>query len=233
MTTVKHDDDQPRRRQYQSRKRAEAARDTRQRIRGAAQRLFLSDGYAPTTMVKIASEAGVAEKTVYLAYPSKAALLNEIIRVGIRGDDADPPLTHRDAWTAILQSGSTSQLLARFAAGGAALMERAADVLRLGEACATSDPQLAELRERGHANIRADMHELATELARRGGLSSTVGVERATDILFAFVANESPYLRLVEECNWTPKQYAELIETLMSVLLTTLPDETESRGPLG
>jgi TetR/AcrR family transcriptional regulator, regulator of autoinduction and epiphytic fitness len=227
MADVKHDDDRPRRRKYDSSKRDEAARNTRRRIRAAAESLFLRDGYVPTTMVKIASEARVAEKTVYLAYPSKAALLNEIIRVGVRGDDADPPLAHRDTWVAILRSESTSQLLERFATGGAQVMARAAAVLRLGEACATSDPQLAELRDRGHAHIRADMREIATELARRGALSSSISVERATDILFAFISNESPYLRLVEECNWTPQEYAELTATLISTLLRAPLDDAD------
>jgi AcrR family transcriptional regulator len=226
MTNVKQDDDRPRRRAYESPKRAEAAVNTRRKIRAAAEQLFLRDGYVPTTMVKIAAEAGVAEKTVYLAYPSKAALLNEIIKIGVRGDDTEVPLDHRDAWTEMLHTESTAELLARFASGGAELMTRAANVLRLGEANATSDPQLAELRDRGHANIRTDMHKIVSELEHRGALAPWLDVDRATDILFAFVANESPYLRLIEECNWTPDEYAELIQALAGALLTTPARDT-------
>lgn len=43
----------------------------RRRIRAAAERLFMRDGYGPTTMLSIAVEAGVAEKTLYLAFSSK------------------------------------------------------------------------------------------------------------------------------------------------------------------
>jgi AcrR family transcriptional regulator len=229
MTDVKRNEDQPRRRAYQSPKRAQAALNTRRGIRAAAERLFLRDGYAPTTMVKIAAEAGVAEKTVYLAYPSKAALLSEIIKVRVRGDDAEVPVARRDSWTAMLQSDSTEQLLTRLASGSTELMTRAAAVLRLGEACAPSDPQLAELRDRGHSNIRADMREVVTELDRRGDLAPSLDAERATDILFAFVANESPYLRLIEECNWTPDEFTQLIRTFASSLLTT-PPVTETRA---
>jgi AcrR family transcriptional regulator len=194
MTSVKRDDDKSRRRAYASPKRAEAALNTRRKIRASAERLFLRDGYAPTTMVKIAADAGVAEKTLYLAYPSKAALLNEIIRIGVRGDDTEVPVARRGAWTEMLRTSSTSELLAAFSAGAADLMARAATVLRLGEACATNDPQLAQLRDRGHANIRADMRELVDELEHRGVLDPSLDAERATDILFAFVANESPFL---------------------------------------
>ncbi len=220
MADVKHSDERPPRRAYRSPKRAEAAVNTRRRIRASAERLFLRDGYAPTTMIKIAAEAGVAERTVYLAYPSKAALLNEIIRVGVRGDDVDLPLARRDSWDVMLDSESVEQLVARIAGGSAELMERASHVLSLGEACATSDPQLAELRDRAHANIRADMREIATKLQGRRGLSPGLEIERASDILFAFVANESPYLRLTDECHWTPQQYTQLIQSLISALLT-------------
>jgi len=68
----------------------------------------------------------------------------------------------------MLASESTVQLLDRFAAGGTELMTRAATLLRLGEACGTSDPRLVELRHRGDANIRADMREVAAELDHGG-----------------------------------------------------------------
>lgn len=220
MADVKHSDDRPARRAYRSPKRAEAAVNTRRRIRASAEKLFLRDGYAPTTMLKIAAEAGVAEKTVYLAYPSKAALLNEIIRVGVRGDDTDLPLTRRDSWDAMLNSESIEQLLARVAAESTELMKRAARVLSLGEAHATSDPQLAKLRDRAHANIRADMRQIATELQARQGLAPGLNIDRASDILFAFVANESPYLRMTDECHWTPQEYTQLIHSLVRALLT-------------
>ena len=167
---------------------------------------------------------------MYLAYPSKAALLNEIIRIGVRGNDTEVPLNHRDAWTEMLQTESTPDLLAKFASGGAVLMARAAHVLRLGEANATSDPQLAQLRDRGHANIRTDMRKIVSELEHRGALAPWLDVDRATDILFAFVANESPYLRLIEECDWTPDEYAELIQALTAALLTRPTADTGKTG---
>ena len=90
MSGVKSDAGNPPRRRYHSPKRAQAALERRRRMRAAAERLFMRDGYEPTTVLAgIAAEAGVAEKTLYLAYPSKAALLSEIIRVGVRGGEGD------------------------------------------------------------------------------------------------------------------------------------------------
>ena len=216
MSEVKPD---PPRRRYHSPKRAQAALERRGRMRDAAERLFMRDGYQPTTMLSIAAEAGVAEKTLYLAYPSKAALLSEIIRVAVRGDEGDQPLTRREPWTEMLAAASVPEVVSRFAASGAALMSRAARALWLGEANADSDHQLQQARERGHANIRTDMAEFAVALAARGALAPGLEVDQAAAILFATCANETTFLRLIDECGWTPNQYAELLEKLVTGLV--------------
>ena len=219
MSEVKSDASGSSRRPYHSPKRAQAALERRRRMRAAAEKLFMRDGYEPTTMLRIAAEARVAERTLYLAYPSKAALLGEIIRVGVRGGEGDQPLTRRAPWVEMLAAVSVAEAVASFAAGGAALMSRAARALWLGEANAASDPQLQEARRRGHANIRADMGEFAAALRDRGALQAGLDVEQAAAILFAICANETIYLRLTDECGWTPDQYAELIENVISTLL--------------
>jgi AcrR family transcriptional regulator len=63
----------------QSKVRREGADATRRRIVDAAQRLFLEQGYASTTIQQVADAAGVAVQTVYWAFGNKAALV-----VGIR-----------------------------------------------------------------------------------------------------------------------------------------------------
>ncbi len=219
MTDVKSDAGHPPRRRYHSPKRAQAALERRRRMRAAAEQLFMRDGYAPTTMLRIAAEAGVAEKTLYLAYRSKAALLSEIIRVGVRGGEGDQLLTRRAPWTEMLAAASVPEVVARFAAGATALMSRAARVLWIGEANAASDRQLQEARTRAHANIRTDMREFAAALAEGGALAPGLDLEHAAGILFATCANETIFLRLTDECGWTPDEYAKLLEKLITGLL--------------
>lgn len=227
MSDVKTDAGGSPRRRYHSPKRALAARERRRRMRAVAERLFMRDGYEPTTMLRIAAEAGVAERTLYLAYPSKAALLAEIIQVGVRGGEGDEPLTRRAPWVEMLAATSVAEVVARFAGGGAALMSRAARALWLGEANAASDPQLQQARQRGHANIRADMSEFATALSDRGALAPAVEVQHAAAILFAICANETVFLRLTDECDWTPDQYAGLIDKLITALLLAPPPSAD------
>src|SRR5215208_8038227 len=73
-------------RRYDSSRRRAQAEATRNDILAAAQRLFERDGYAATTMEAIAAEAGVALKTVYVGFETKAGLLralwNHLLRAG-------------------------------------------------------------------------------------------------------------------------------------------------------
>lgn len=51
----------------------------REQIRLAAQRLFLTAGVASTSMDAITAEAGVSKQTVYAYYPSKEALVADVL----------------------------------------------------------------------------------------------------------------------------------------------------------
>ena len=65
-------------RRYDSPRRREQAAATRREILEAAQRLFERQGYAATTMAAIATEAGVALKTVYVAFETKSGVLRAL-----------------------------------------------------------------------------------------------------------------------------------------------------------
>src|SRR5476649_1619024 len=94
--------DEPVKRPYRSPLREEAARRTRARIRDAAARLFVRQGYAVTTMREIADEAEVSERTTYLVFPTKLDLLLEVIGVSTRGDDQPLPLAQRPEFQSAL-----------------------------------------------------------------------------------------------------------------------------------
>jgi TetR/AcrR family transcriptional regulator, mexJK operon transcriptional repressor len=57
--------------------RAKAKRD---QIRTAAQKMFLENGFAASSMDAIASEAGVSKQTLYSYYPGKDDLLTDVLR---------------------------------------------------------------------------------------------------------------------------------------------------------
>src|SRR6186713_3598 len=77
-------------RRYDASSRRAAAEATRERICAAAERLFLLNGYARTSIRAVAGEAGVAEATVYLTFSTKSALLNATILRATGAEDGKP-----------------------------------------------------------------------------------------------------------------------------------------------
>ncbi len=208
-------------RRYSTPKRNARAAATRERILAAAERLFLRDGYARTTMKAIATEAAVSEKTMYLAFATKAALLRQVIQVAVQGDEAGIPLAQRPQWRALL-AGPVEEVFTRFAQLNTALMTRTAAIIALGEAAAQTDPELAEHRDRAHAETRANLAALAAELQRRGALRRGVSEHHAADVIYAIATDEGIFLRLTGECGWPPADYADLIaHTLTATLAPT------------
>src|SRR3954469_17470373 len=95
-------------RTYDASSRRAAAELTRDRICAAAEALFLRDGYARTSIRAVAKAAAVAEATVYLAFPDKAALLDAVIVRSTR----DTPGERLDA----IAAAAPDEILSRLAA---------------------------------------------------------------------------------------------------------------------
>lgn len=215
-----------RKRPYTSAVREAAAAETRTRIVGAASELFLSQGFARTTTKGVAELAGVTERTLFLHFPSKAALLSACIRTAIREGAETVPMLEREEWKRAL-AGEPSHVLRLLADATTSLFERAGGLLAVGEAAAADDPLLEEERRRGHAATRSDLLQVARALKRAGALSPGVSAERAADTIFALAANESLYLRLVEECGWSSAAYARMLErALRGAVGNPTPEDT-------
>jgi AcrR family transcriptional regulator len=215
--------ERPPSRRYRSVKRQADARATRERIRLAAESLFLRDGYSQTSMRAIAKHADVAEKTVYLAFPTKAQLLSEVIRVAVRGDDEETPITARKDWHAILDAPA-DEVLERLARHETKALERTARLLAMADIAAAGDQRLIPLRDRGHAAQRSLYVEAAASLADRGMLDSGIPPADAADTIYA-LTHEALYLRLTDECRWSPSRYAHWLSATLTATLTKSPLE--------
>lgn len=201
-----------RRRSYHSPKREAAARATRRQIRLAAESLFAADGYSRTSMQAIAEAAGVAPRTVFLAFPSKAALLMEIIQAAVRGDD-ELALAARRAWQQMLEL-EPAPMLRRFAELSTDLVVRAARWLALGDAAADGDAEVAALGVEGRRRMRSDVTGVVRALAEKGALAPDVTEADAIDTLTA-LASHVVYLRLTADRRWSRKRYTDWLSRLL------------------
>ena len=193
-------------RPYHSPRRREQAAATRSEILEAAQRLFERGGYAATTMAAIAAEAGVALKTVYVAFESKSGLLRALWNLRLRGDEGDTPVGERPWYREVIEEPDAARQLQLNARNSRAVKERIGSVIEVIRAAAPTDPEIEALWNRleteFHANQRAIVESLDAKSALRPGLD----VDRATDIVWT-INHPNLWQLLVGRRGWTPDQY--------------------------
>src|SRR5689334_18421090 len=112
------------RRPYSSPAREAAALLTRQRILDAAARLFTEAGYTATSVRSIAQAAGVAEKTVYLQFDTKPAILKALVDAAIMGADHGVPTVRSPWFLEVLEQCQLERKVELLAVGTTALHER-------------------------------------------------------------------------------------------------------------
>ena len=78
------------RRRYDSSGRRERARQTRGQIIDAARELYLTGGYAATTVAAIAAAARVSAETIYKGFGGKPGLVRAIVERGLAGEGPEP-----------------------------------------------------------------------------------------------------------------------------------------------
>src|ERR671936_196935 len=135
-------------RRYDSPRRREQAAATRREILEAAQRLFERQGYAATTMAAIAAEAGVALKTLYVAFETKSGLLRALWHLLLRGDEEDVPIPQRAWYRAVLAEPDPERQLRLGAHNARLVKERAGALLAVIRSAAPGDPDIEELWSR-------------------------------------------------------------------------------------
>ena len=152
----------------------------------------------------------MAEATIYLAFPNKAALLNATI-LRATGAGAAQPLS------AVL-AAPPPEMLSRLAGAHATAMSRAARLIALGESAVLMDAALRPLRDRAHANLRGAYAKIAKRLAAAGLLRPDVTASDAADTLYA-ICNETTYLRLTHDGALDPERYATWLTTTLEASL--------------
>lgn len=215
-------------RPYNSSRRREQAAATRRDILEAAQRLFERQGYAATTMAAIAAEAGVALKTVYLAFETKSGVLRALWNQLLRGDEGEAPVAERSWYREVVEEPDPQRQLRLNARNSRAAKTRIAGVLKVIREAAPVDSDTGALWERIQTEFHANQRVIVERLAERKALRRGLDVDRATDILWT-LNHPDVWQLLVGERGWTPEQYEQWFgDTACSQLLRT--DDRAARG---
>ena len=210
-------------RAYDNARRAAAARLTEQRVVETAQRLLLERGYAGLAMADLAAEAGVSVPLLYKVFGPKPQLVKRIYDVLLAGDVDPEPVAERPALQALAADPDPRGKLARYAALGRAMAERAGPLVSaLLAAARAGEPELRAFAATIDRERLAGASALATHLAECGALSPALALDRARDLIWLHTAPDT-YRLLVLERGWALDDYERWLATSLTAALLPAP----------
>ena len=204
------------RRSYDASGRREQAQRTRDAIIAAARIRFLTDGYAATTVARIADDANVSVETIYKAFGGKPGLVRAIWERGLLGSGAVPAETRSDDLQ--VRAPDLGAIIDGWSAFVMEIAPITAPILLLARTAAASDPELSTLLEQAETARLARMEHNARGLIERGLLPPGVTVEEARDVLWAYSSPELYELMVIRR-GWPIERYGRFVAAGMKSAL--------------
>ena len=211
------------RRRYDSTGRRERARQARDQIVGIAEDLFLSGGYAATTVAAIAARAQVSVETIYKGFGGKPGLVRAIIEKGLAGRGPVPAEQRSDRIRDT--EPDPRRILTAWGEFTAEIAPRTVPILLLARDAAAADPELAALLDEVSAARLERMTVNARGLHEAGHLRPGLTVAEAADILWTYSSAEFWELLVVRR-GWSPGQHGRFVaQALIAALLPPEPGQ--------
>jgi len=210
----------PSKRKYDSTRRQVQAGETRRQILEAALRVFMQRGYAGATIEAIASEAGVALKTVYAVFKNKRKILVELFNISSApGGEENVPLLQRAGPQAVSQERDQHRQIQMFAQVVANNLEGAASVSEIMQTAAKTEPDIDKLMQYLSKQRWQHMTVAVTHITSNGPLREKMDEVEATETVWTLTSPEV-FLLLTRDRGWSKGKYAEwLADTLIRALL--------------
>jgi AcrR family transcriptional regulator len=187
------------------------------RVVDAAERLFLTDGYAATTVAGVAAAAGVSVDTIYKGFGGKPGLVRAIRDRGLEGSEAVPAEQRSDALHS--QGLTGEQIIRAWGRFVAEVAPRTAPILLLMRDAAVDDAEMRALQAESDRDRLRRMTHNARRLRAGGHLRAGVSIARAADVCWCYTAAEL-YELLVVRRGWSINRYSAFVtDALLAALL--------------
>jgi AcrR family transcriptional regulator len=197
----------------------------------AAQSLFLTRGYATTTMEAISEAAQTPAATLYRLFGSKVGVLAALLDTMAVGDDEPIPLGDRPHVRALLADPDPARQLHGFAGLAREVVGRLAPIQRILLGAADADPAAAALLAEHTRQRREGQARIAHTLAIAGALRTDLTEADAADIIYTLMSPEV-YRLLTADRGWSPHRYESWLgSTLTTQLLPPPTHSTKEQDP--
>jgi TetR/AcrR family transcriptional regulator, regulator of autoinduction and epiphytic fitness len=209
-------------RRYRSTLRADQARETRRRIRAAADALFLERGYAAVSIDDIARAAGVARQTVFTVFGSKAKLLKEVLDVRLAGDDEPLSIAERPAGQRVLAATDPVDAIRRQAKLIVETAGRVAPLWPAMTSAAADDAEMAELVRFYDEGRHEGIGVIVDVVAALGALRKDRSRAKARDAVWLLTS--PAVVHGAQSRGWSPAELERwYVDCLTAVLLDPRP----------
>jgi AcrR family transcriptional regulator len=203
-------------RRYDSTGRRAQAERARIDVLDAAERLFLAEGYAATTVVSIASAAGVSVESIYKGFGGKPGLVRAIRDRRLAGRGPVHAETRSDRMR--VQETDPRQVVAQWGKLTVEVAPLVSPILLLVREAAASDDDMAKLREELEADRLRRMTVNARHLHDGGHLQAGVSLAEAADVLWTYTSPEL-YELLVLHRQWPVERYGRFVADAVAAAL--------------
>ena len=204
-------------RRYDTSRRRDQARQTRDAVLHAAREQFLEHGYAATTVARIAERAGTSVETVYKAFGGKSGLVRALWERGLAGRGPIPAPVRSDQLS--LTETDPARVLRGWGRFSTEVAPQLAPIVLLIRDASGTDPEMATLLGEVDNQRRRRMRNNARRLQQRGWLRPGITLGQATDILWTYSSTEL-YELLVIKSGWPVNRYGAFIgDALIAGLL--------------
>lgn len=192
--------------------------ENEERILRAAHELFVRNGYRRTSLTAVAEAAGVAHRTVYVRFGTKAALLKRVVDVAIVGDLAPVAVTGREWYRDATSAPTLEERIAAHARGSAQLLGSAADVIAVAAEAEAAEPILAEAARAGRAATLDAVRGFWTSAERDGLLPAGCDIDWLVETS-SLLSHAQSYLLMRETLGMTPARYETWIAATLRRLV--------------
>jgi AcrR family transcriptional regulator len=215
-------------RRYDSTRRQQQARQTRQAILDVASERFLHDGFAATTIAAVAADARVSVDTIYKTFGGKPGLVRALYERGLAGEGP----VHAESRSDALQTAEKDplEIMRGFGRLITEVAPRNAPIALLISDAAVTDPEMAQLEAQLDEERLRRMTHNARNLADAGHLQEGLNVEHAGLIMWSLTSPQL-YRLLIDRRGWSIEDFADFMTAALTAALLPVQAPKAPRRP--
>jgi AcrR family transcriptional regulator len=183
----------------------------------AAQDLFLEQGYVATTLAQVAQRAGLAPRTVYVRFGTKAALFRRVVDRALVGDAEPVDVAHRPRAMEAMTADTLEARIDAFADVCIGVADRAGRLFEVAAQAEAIEPEVAQAAAAG----RRATAELCAEFWRHAAADHLISDEHDAEALAVvtdLLVCADTVVHLLRTHGWSATAHRRLVVDTLTTL---------------